>query len=152
MSFCRTTVHINTEPVHQPTLKCFDLCGAETRGFVCSRVSAHLQASTTSDRITIMQSQLQFLQIMTDCKVNVFGAFPSTEKRTNTTSDVFNVCFDMHMNGNDDDICINSVKAFLRREELGFFNGLCSIKLTTSISWKVFYGEICSLAQQSTYR
>lgn len=60
--------------------------------------------------------------------------------------------FDLHVNGNDDGICINTVKAFLQSEELGFFNNLCSIKLTTFISWKVFYGEICSLAQQSTYR
>lgn len=39
-SFCRTTVHINTEhlPVYQPTWKCLDLCGAETQRFVCSYV------------------------------------------------------------------------------------------------------------------
>lgn len=87
--------------------------------FTC--VSVHLQASTTFLWITIMQSQWQLLQIMTDCKVNVFGAFPTTGKRTKTTCDVFNIFFDLHLNGNDDGICINTVKAFLQREELGVF-------------------------------
>lgn len=91
--------------------------------FIC--VSVHLQASTTFYRITIMQSQLQLLQITTDCKVNVFGAFPITG--TKNTRDVCNVCFDSHVNGNDDGICINSAKVLLQREELGFFLVVCVV-------------------------
>lgn len=68
-----------------------------------------------------MQPQLKLLQITMDCKANVFGAFPSTEPWAKNTCDVFNVCFDLHVNGNDDGICINSVKAFLQREKLGCF-------------------------------
>lgn len=78
--------------------QCSDAHGTETMCvFMC--LSVHLQASTIFSGITITHSQLQFLQIMTNCKVNIFVAFTTTETKGQKKCDVFNVCSYLHVNG-----------------------------------------------------
>lgn len=71
-----------------------------------------------------------------------FWCFPKPDKRTKNTCDVFNVCFDLHVNRIIMTYASTPWKLFYKEKNWGFFNGLCSVKLTTSRSWSVLWGNL----------